>query len=485
LPYPETNDTFTNMIKTESRNIQLSDVFSHNMMFQRHKPQPVWGTGTPGNHITVTFGDQTIKCQVKEDGTWIVNLKAMQACTIPQVLEVSNSETAIEIIRIRNIIIGDIWFCSGQSNMEMGITMSENWEAEVKGTALPEIRYLLINKTSAPLPIKQLNAQWKECLYQNIIQDGWGGFSALCFYFARKLHKEQQIPVGIIQSAFGGCSIHPWILPSFLARFRSLKGYYQEYMTSNARFQTSTEHPFAPFTDYSVLKPSTIYHAMVHPLLPFPIKGVLWYQGESNVPDKFIYAEKLKALILSFRKTWKNRSLPVYYAQIAPWQYENQDELLGLWEALYACESIRQTGMVVTVDTGDVNDIHPVKKKPVGERFALLALARTYGHTQLCYQGPVLKTAVFKPGYATLTFSHTCAGLVASDNQPLRWFELAGKDRIFHKAEAEIQGNRIVVRASNVANPVAVRYAWYANVEKVNFYNQAGLPARPFRTDKW
>jgi len=232
-------------------------------------------------------------------------------------------------------------------------------------------------------------------------------------------------------------------------------------------------------------QPSSIYNGMIHALVPFAIRGAIWYQGESNNPDGMLYFEKMKALIGGWRQVWNEGDFPFYYVQIAPLDalYEN-DRLPRLWEAQLAALTIPNTGMVVTTDIGDLKDIHPKNKQDVGKRLALWALAKTYGRDNLVCSGPLYKSMAVEDDKIRVRFDYVGGGLASRDGRPLNWFEIAGDDRKFVKAEATIDGDSVVVRSATVSRPVAVRFGWNRAAEP-NLMNKEGLPASPFRTDKW
>jgi sialate O-acetylesterase len=346
-----------------------------------------------------------------------------------------------------------------------------------------------MNKAAEPLPVTQIVNVWREADRINLVSGGWNGFSAIAYMFGRRLHKELDIPIGLIQSAYGGSSIDTWIPPEEMKGNPVLARDYALIQNANAQYEEAkktdpnAKHPWAGITDYSLLKPATIYNAMVCPVAPFAIKGVLWYQGETNVGEGIKYTEKMKALIQGWRRVFGQPALPFYYVELPPWEYGTQGTLPDMWEAQEACLSIPNTGMAVTVDVGDPANIHPTNKRPVADRLALIALAGAYGRTDIESSGPVFKAMRIDNGTAVISFDHADGGLASKDNAPLSWFTIAGADMVFVPADARIVGNTVVVGSDKVKQPVAVRYAW-SNAANPNLYNAAGLPARPFRTDK-
>jgi sialate O-acetylesterase len=300
------------------------------------------------------------------------------------------------------------------------------------------------------------------------------------------------VPIGIIQSAFGGSNIHPWIPAEELRSTPILKRYYDEWEKANKTYEEAFKsdknatHPFDGILEYNRLKPVTLYNAMVAPVVPYALAGILWYQGESDIGQGMMYADKMKALIAGWRRVFNQPGLPFYYVELPPWNYGNEKMLPAMWEAQESCLSIPNTGMAVAVDVGDAKDIHPTRKKEVGERLALMALANIYGKTEIESSGPVFKDMKIDKDKAVVSFDHANKGLMTKDGKPLEWFTIAGADGVFVAADAKIAGNTVVVSSGKVKEPVAVRYAWsgMATNPDPNLYNKEGLPARPFRTDK-
>lgn len=341
--------------------------------------------------------------------------------------------------------------------MEMGIKMSENGIEEAKRADHPEIRLFLLSKTSSALPTDRLDGRWKVCTPQNLVEGGWEGFSAVGYYFSVKLREELDVPVGFIQSAFGGAWIHPFIRPDLLAEYESMKEFHQEWIDANTQHEKNPEHNhhFVLCTEYNMHKAGSTHNAMVHPFRHFSVKSLLWYQGESNVGDGMAYTEKLEALVRIFRCTFDNPMLSFFIAQIAPWGgYENPDALPRLWAAQYeAAATIEASGIVISIDAGMIGDIHPIYKKKIGERFANLALFEAYGKKTVPWMFPSPCEARKTPGRIVLLFNEGIS-LKSRDNKPFRWFELQAK---------------------------YVLYAWNGLVEDVNLYTEEDLPVRPFR----
>jgi sialate O-acetylesterase len=288
--------------------------------------------------------------------------------------------------------------------------------------------------------------------------------------------KELDVPIGLIGSNWGGTRIEPWTPPVGFQNVPALK----DIADNLSNFPTKTADG-----KINHQSPLALYNGMIHPLLPFAIRGAIWYQGESNNGEGMLYHEKMKALIHGWRSVWNDPELPFYYVQLAPYRYNVEPTRLpGIWEAQLETLSVPNTGMAVTVDISDLADIHPVNKQDVGKRLALWALAKTYGQTDLVYSGPLYKSLKIDGSKAIVSFDHVGGGLISRDGQPLTHFQIAGEDGQFVAASAEIAGDTVVVSAESIAQPVAVRLGWHQEAEP-NLSNREGLPASPFRTDSW
>jgi sialate O-acetylesterase len=402
---------------------------------------PIWGWADPGEDVTVRLDEATATAQADPQGNWKVVLPAVPADGKVHCMTVSGKNT----IELKDILIGEVWIGSGQSNMEMGFMMCDRPLGEA-AINCPQIRLLLVPKTSTPAPAKDVNAQWVQCSPKSLAAGGWGGFSAAMFYFGQRLHKELNVPVGLIESAWGGSPIEPWTIAGSQG--------------------------------------GGMYNGMIAPVKPFAIRGALWYQGETNVPNGLQYYDKMKALIGGWRKVWSD-DFPFYFVELAPFAGYPAGALPPLWEAQVASLKIPGTGMAVTTDiVQNIKDIHPRNKLDVGNRLALWALRKTYGKDGLVYSGPLYKSMKVEQGSIRVSFAHVGGGLKSRDGKPLSEFEIAGADGKFVAAEATIDGDTIVVRAKDVAEPTQVRLGW-RNVANPNLANSEGLPASPFHTDNW
>jgi len=422
--------------------VKLPAVIGEGMVLQREMPVPVWGWAKPGEKISVTFDNQSVTTKTGEDGRWKVALKQLKASAEPKPMAVRGDSG--EAITLKNILVGEVWVGSGQSNMEMHLRSTQGAAEAIAAAKFPDIRLFHVPKVQKPKPEKDVNAAWKPCTPETV-----PSFSAVLFYFGRKLHEELKVPIGLINSSWGGSPIEPWTVAGE--------------------------------------KSGGMYNGMISPLQPFAVRGAIWYQGETNVMHKngFAYYGKMKALVEGWRKTWGNDNLSFYFVQIAPWSRYVPGQLPALWEAQVASMKIPGTGMIVTTDLVDnIGDIHPRNKLDVGNRLARWALAKDYGQKDLVYSGPLYKSMKVEGDKIRLCFDHVGGGLVSRDGKPLSEFQIAGADGKFVPAKATIDGQTVVVEADGVASPTQVRFGWH-KVANPNLANKEGLPASPFKTDQW
>jgi sialate O-acetylesterase len=430
--------------------VKLPSVIGDNMVLQRGMPVPIWGWAEKGEEVTVRFAGQTASAKADDEGRWKAILSKLDAGG-PFDMSV---EAASGSRTVKNILIGEVWICSGQSNMEMGIGISNNAKQEIAAANYPNIRLFSVPKVQADKPATDVKASWCACNPKTVSTGGWGGFSAAAYYFGRTLHKDLGVPVGLIHTSWGGTPAENWTSRKALDSVPELKGLAGGGTTK-------------------------LYNAMIAPLIPFAIRGAIWYQGEANVGRDKQYRTLFPTMIHCWRAEWGEGDFPFLFVQIAPWQYDCQ----GIWEAqLMTLKSVPRTGMVVTTDIGDIKDIHPKNKQEVGRRLALWALAKTYGR-DVRYSGPIYKTMTIEGNKIRLTFDYG-TGMKAADGKPLSYFKIAGANRVFHAATAEVEGDTLLVSSPEVEKPVAVRFAHQGKATP-NLVNQAGLPASPFRTDAW
>jgi sialate O-acetylesterase len=431
------------LVPSARANVKLPRVLGSHMVLQRDKPLPIWGQAEPGEEVKVKLGEESANTKADEKGKWKVTLPAMKADGKTHKLTVTGKNK----IELNDILIGEVWVGSGQSNMEWQLSSSQGSKETIAAAKQPQIRLLQIPKVQVPKPASDVPAQWEVCTPNTV-----GRFSGVLYHFGLALQKELKVPVGLINSSWGGSPIEPWTVVGEQS--------------------------------------GTMYNGMIAPLQPFPIRGVVWYQGETNafLKNGLKYRDKMEDLIMGWRGVW-GQDMSFYFVQLAPY-YPDKDkypagELPALWEAQAASLKIPGTGMVVTTDLVDnIKDIHPVNKKDVGNRLALWALAKDYGKKDLVFSGPLYKGMKIESTKIRLEFAHLGGGLKSRDGKPLREFQIAGADGKFVPAEAVIDGDAVVVSAKGVDSPTQVRFGWEANANP-NLMNKEGLPASPFQTKDW
>lgn len=479
--------------------VKLPAIIGDNMVLQQRMENPIWGTADPGEKITVSIGVRKVSTVADDKGNWSVKLKPMKAGG-PYEMTVAGGNT----ITLKNILVGEVWVCSGQSNMQMEIKDVLNGKDEVAAASNPNLRLFTVPMKVSVKPLRDCEGTWGEsspALAEH--------FSATAYFFGRELQKKLNVPVGLIHTSWGGTPAESWtpheVLsgdPDFvpiLTRWQeTLKNYPTakvEYEKAFAKWKVDNEKakaegkpetwaPWPPNGPGSPITPAGLYNAMISPVIPFGIKGAIWYQGESNADRAYQYRKLFPAMIESWRQAWKQGEFPFLFVQLANWTGwfpPENTEWAELREAQTLTLRHKNTGMAVAIDIGDAADIHPKNKQDVGKRLELAAEAIAYGK-QIEYSGPMYESMKIDGDRVILRFSHA-AGLTAKGDD-LKGFTIAGEDKKFVPASAKISGDTVIVRADDVAKPAAVRYAWQSN-PACNLYNKAGLPASPFRTDDW
>jgi len=447
--------------------VKLPSVFGDHMVLQQSQRLPVWGWADPGESVTVAVAGQTKKTKAGKDGAWQLRLKPLKVSKLPVAFSVKGSNT----IDYKDVLVGEVWLCSGQSNMEWRVSQSGNAKEEVANGNHPMIRHIKIPRRPSDKPEKDVTpvrGGWEVCSPETV-----ANFTAVGYYFGRHLQGELDVPIGLLGCNWGGTRIEPWTPPTGFKSVPALKEIANNLDTfPQKNGNGSIDHQSA----------LALYNGMIAPLNPYGIRGALWYQGESNNGEGMLYYDKKKALINGWRKIWKNKKMPFYFVQLAPHIYNdhNPRDLPGIWQAQLATLKIPHTGMAVTTDIGNVRDIHPRNKQEVGRRLALWALTKDYGKKGIEYSGPLFKTARFRKGTAIVRFTHA-DGLKSTNGQALSHWEIAGQDGKFIAAEAEIKGNTVVARSDAVKKPKLVRFGYHQEAEP-NLANSAGLPASPFTT---
>jgi sialate O-acetylesterase len=454
--------------------IVLPDVISDNMVLQQKEINTLWGKGNVGKTITVITSWDNKKYQgpIDAQGNWKIKFKT-PAAGGPYTISLNDGE----LLTLKNVMLGEVWFCSGQSNMEMplgGWGKIKDYQNEIANAKYPQIRLLKVKKAISSRPLTNFKSNtmgWQECSPSTIAD-----FSATAYFFARNVYKAYPVAIGLIDATWGGTIVESWTSHESIGKL--------------AAFADTVEKIASLPDDVKLTdpnKPTLLFNAMVNPFLQVSFKGILWYQGESNNRRAYQYRELFPLLIKDWRERFNKPAMPFIYMQIAGYFPVESQPTEGNWAELREAQamalSLPNTGMATAIDIGEAKDLHPKNKQEVGRRLALVALAKVYKQN-VAYSGPVYKKMDVDDKKLTLTFSCTDGGLKTIDNEAIKGFSVAGEDKKFYWAKAEVKGNQVIVYAPEVKKPVAVRYAW-ANNPVSNLTNGSGLPALPFRTDDW
>lgn len=453
--------------------IKLPSVYADNMVLQQKSKIPIDGEATPAASVTLrtSWNGKTYETKADGQGRWKLTIQTPDFGG-PYEMIVSDGEE----LTLKNLLIGDVWFCSGQSNMEMplaGWGKILNYEEEIAKADYSNIRLLQVSHTTGQVPSSNAvlwQDAWKVCAPQNIPE-----FSSTAYFFAREVYKKTGVPIGLIHSSWGGTYVEAWMSENTLTKFSALKEAYEKMRAT----------PVDSFDTKNGNQPTVLYNAMVAPFIHFPIKGAIWYQGESNADRAVAYRELFPTMIKDWREKWGIGNFPFYFVQLANFMKKEEAPAASNWGMLREAQGyalkLPNTGMAVIADIGDADDIHPKNKQEVGRRLALQALKQTYKQ-DLVSSGPVLKSYKVKGNEALLSFDVPVAQLVLKEENHV--FAIAGEDHQFHWATVTKNGSQLVLSSPEVAKPVAVRYAW-ANNPDLGIFNAEGLPASPFRTDNW
>ena len=493
--------------------VKLHGLFSDNMVLQRDASVPIWGWADENEDITIQFRDQKVTTKAK-DGKWIVRLNRLRAGD-PGELKVTGKNSIV----LNNVLVGEVWIASGQSNMEWPLRAAYQPEKEIPAATNPMLRLYTVPKLKADEPKNDVSASWQECHPETV-----SNFSAVAYYFARDLQKALKVPVGVIHTSWGGSPAEVWMSERVLAAnpdykrdilgaYSTAKQKYEEALAQFEQEQAEAKKEGKPFTKRrpsAAWKPAELYNGMIAPLIPYAIKGAIWYQGESNAGRAHQYRTLFPEMIRNWRRDWGQGEFAFLEVQLAPFMEIKSEPVESSWAELreaqlLATKALPKVGMAVITDVGEEKDIHPKKKEPVGARLALAARVIAYGQ-DIVHSGPTYKSMKVKGDKAVLSFDHVGSGLAArplpakkekEDAQtvtydrktghlevPLTGFAIAGEDKKFVWAKAEIQGDKVVVSSPQILKPVAVRYGW-ADYPVVNLWNKEGLPASPFRTDEF
>ena len=495
--------------------LKLPAIIGDNMVLQQQQANPVWGWDAPGTEVKVTFAGQTKSAKAGADGKWTVKLDAVPANAQPATITIKGSSTK----ELKNVLVGEVWICSGQSNM--GFNLSSVWDADldIAQAKFPQIRLISVPQVGTQEIQDDFKGQWEECSPANA-----GQFTAVGYHFGRVLHEMLGVPVGLIDNAWGGSACEAWVKRDVLEkdpRFAAISARWKQIESTftqeafdkqvaehkekvaawgKARAEAAKAGTFftapAPRAPQNLMigqgRPGNLYAGVLHPTIGYGIKGVIWYQGESNASRAKEYGELFPFMIEHWRKEWQQGDFPFYWVQLADYKNYQTEPGESDWAELREAQTLTmsklpKTGQCVITDLGEANDIHPKNKRDVAERLARWALVKDYGQ-KLPYRSPELKDAKFDGGKALLTFDFAPQGLRTIDIDDVKGFAICGEDKKWVWAKASIIGgskkgtNQIEVSAEGVAKPVAVRYAWADN-PVCNVYSAEGLPVTPFRTD--
>jgi len=473
--------------------VRLPRLFSDNMVLQQGTTVPLWGWGEDGATVTVKFRDQTVTTRVV-GGKWLVSLRNLKPGGPDTLTIIAGNQ-----IEFKNVLVGEVWLAGGQSNMEFPLGRSFEATNDVVSATNPMIRLIKVPHARLDEPTNDIGASWRVSSPESA-----AGISAVGYYCVRELQAKLRVPLGLIESDWGGTPAEAWMDDGFLRahphyeigiikQWSLEEGQYDRSLQKYQKDKQAAKDSGTPFTKAAPRKPwkpSELYNGMIAPLAPYAMRGALWYQGEANantITQAAQYHELFPDLIRDWRSVWGEGEFPFLLVQLAPYKDIQHEPAESAWASLReaqleSTEVLHNVGLAVITDVGNEHDIHPTHKKPVGERLALAARAIAY-HEPIEYSGPTYKKMKIEGSKVILSFEHLGGGLEARDGD-LTGFAIAGADRKFYWAIADIKGNTVEVHSQLVDNPVAVRYGW-ANYPVVNLWNKAGLPASPFRTDNF
>jgi sialate O-acetylesterase len=489
--------------------VSLPSIFGSHMVLQQKQADKVWGKADPGEEVTVSVADQTKTARAGDDGKWSVTLDPLPAGG-PHTLTVKGKNT----VTFDDVLVGEVWLCSGQSNMELEVATADDGDLESLAANFPQIRLISVPKVGTQEPKDDFRGKWEVCTPQTV-----KSFTAVGYFFGRQLRQTLGVPVGLIDDSWGGSACEAWVrrdvlekdekYASLFTRFddmeknpeqaaerydRAMARYREQAAKAKAEGKARGKNaPRPPQSPRQMLtgnqRPSNIYNGVLKPTIGYGIKGVVWYQGESNAGRAYQYRDLFPLMIQSWRDEWGIGPFSFYWVQLADFQSEKSEPGDSAWAELREAQTmtmsrLKNTGQAVIIDLGEAQDIHPRNKQVVAKRLARWALARDYG-VKVPYQSPAFASMEKKDGKIVLTFDNVGAGLRTFDVEEVRGFAVAGSDQKFHAAKAEVVGpDKVEVSSDEVSDPVAVRYAWADN-PVCNLYSRDGLPVTPFRTDDW
>ena len=477
------------IVGTKAQDFKLAGTLQSNMVVQQNKPLRIWGDAAPGTVVAVKtdWTANVVRDTADQRGEWWLEVPVPAAVPgdfTPHHVSITHSKG---VLQLQNILIGDVWLCSGQSNMDMQLKPFLPWllgvdhyQQEIANAFFPQVRLFDLETDFDASPRRDGVGQWSVCSPATVAD-----YSAVAYFFARDIFLQKRIPIGVVVSSIGASTAEAWTSRDTLTADAAL---FQKYLYPYDTSARAKEKLDATVTFDKVARPTLLYNTMIYPLRHLSLSGILWYQGESNRRDGALYTRLLAAMVRNWRQLFAQGDLPFYYVQVAPYNWQENDptafEYAELREAQAALKNqVPATGMVVTMDIADPNDIHPRNKQEVAYRLAQLALKYKYGQSDRVASGPVYQSIDVRKDSIVVRFEPASlgSGLGTSDGQAPRHFYVAGKDRKFYPAEAVIRGNEVVLHSKAVKTPVAVRYA-FTNYPVTNFGNLEGFPAVPFRS---
>lgn len=501
---------FTSSLITLSldADVRVPSIIGSHMVLQRDQANPIWGWADEGEVVTVSIANQRHTARTKADGKWKIKLDPLPVGG-PHTLQILGKNS----LRFEDILVGEVWLCSGQSNMQWSVNASNDPDLEKLAAKFPQIRLISVPRVGTQEPQDDFNGSWQPCTPDTV-----GAFSAVGYFFGRQLHQTLDVPIGLINNAWGGSSAEAWVRRDLLEaddQYNALIERWEETERSYDHAATVTQYeadlkqwqaraalakeqgeptpggrpraPRNPLTNQH--RPGNLYCGVLHPIIGYGIRGTIWYQGESNASRAYQYRELFPLMIENWRQDWKQNEFPFYWVQLADYRDEKPEPAASDWAELreaqtFTLDRLENTGQAVITDLGEAHDIHPKNKQDVGKRLARLALARDYG-IEIVAQSPRYDSMNRDGNKIILKFNPVGGGLDTFDVRTPLGFTIAGNDQVFHHATAKIVGtDRIEVWSDKVNAPASVRYAWADN-PVCNVQNREGLPLTPFRTDDW
>ncbi len=488
-----------------SAELKLSSLFTDSMVLQRDHPVNVWGWDNPGQEVTVQFAGQSVVAKSGEDGKWTAKLQPLAVSAVPRALKITGSSEKL----IQDVVVGEVWLCSGQSNMQWSVAQSDDPDLETLTAKFPLIRHISVPQVGTQKPQDDFVGKWEVCTTESIAQ-----FSGVGYFFGRTLHLALGVPIGLIDNSWGGSAAEAWVRRDVLAADPACKGYVDEWANRETNLVAVTDAwlksleawrdqaadrrakglapapvPQNPITQMKGnQRPGNLYNGVLHPVIGYTLRGAIWYQGESNASRAYNYRTLFPLMISHWRKEWGQGDFPFFWVQLADYRAEQLQPADSAWAELQEAQTMAlklpNTGQAVINDLGEAEDIHPKDKQNVAKRLARHALAKVYGF-DIVSESPRYLSHEVQGDKIVVTFQHVGGGMDTFDVKTPVGFAISGPDQKFVWADARIVAkDKIEVRSSQVPQPAAVRYAWADN-PVANVQNAEGLPLTPFRTDDW